>query len=83
MFKVRFLLLFFAVLFVVSCSKDWSADEKPDKWINYSKDKLDQILNRKINGQIAKNILIYLGDGMGVSTVTVKSLKNFMLSKRK
>ncbi len=60
-----------SVFLLVSCSKDWSSDEKQEKWYKYSKQKLDHILNRQLNGNIAKNLIIFLGDGMGLSTVTV------------
>ena len=58
---------------VVVCfgGKDWSLDEHPQKWNDYSKEKIDQMLKRKLNGNLAKNSILFLGDGMGVSTVTV------------
>jgi alkaline phosphatase len=55
----------------VNCSRDWSEDEYRYKWYDYSKNKINKILNRKINKNVAKNIVLYLGDGMGMSTITV------------
>ena len=67
------LIALFSLLTVVSvnCSRDWTEDECRYKWYDYSKNKINKILNRKINKNVAKNIVLYLGDGMGMSTVTV------------
>ena len=43
----------------------------PYKWNEYSKQRLNMMLNRNLNGNVAKNLVLYLGDGMGISTVTV------------
>ena len=69
MLLTRLLVVFMAV-FVVRCQVDWSADEDPEKWRSYSKNRLQQSLNRKLNGNLAKNLIMFLGDGMGPSTVT-------------
>lgn len=55
----------------ISCSKDWTEEMFPYKWNEYSKQRLSMMLNRKFNGNVAKNLVLYLGDGMGISTVTV------------
>jgi alkaline phosphatase len=48
---------------------DWSNDQNPTKWNNLAFEKINSILNRKINNKIAKNIILFIGDGMGVNTV--------------
>lgn len=65
------LLLFLISLVIISikCDKDWSDDMKPEKWNKNGKDNIDRILKRKLNTKVAKNILFYLGDGMGMPTV--------------
>lgn len=65
------LLLFLISLVIISikCDKDWSDDMKPEKWNKNGKDNIDRILKRKLNTKVAKNILFYLGDGMGTPTV--------------
>lgn len=64
--------VFLATLFLnTNASKDWSEDKKPERWNKYASDKIRQILNRDINGNVAKNIILFLGDGMGLPTVTV------------
>lgn len=69
--KMRFTKLFvlFLTLFVllssycVFGSADWSEDQYPEKWFRYSREKLTESLNRKVNNKIAKNVIIFLGDG--------------------
>ena len=51
-------------------SKDFSADQYPQKWNDYAKQRLDKMLTRQLNGNVAKNIVLMLGDGMGITTVT-------------
>jgi len=50
--------------------QDWSADKSPEKWNTYASRKINQVLNHSNNRKIAKNIILFLGDGMGMSTVT-------------
>lgn len=62
---IGFVCLCFQIYFgiYVNCSKDWSADVQPQKWNKIAKEKIDTILNRKLNGNIAKNVILFLGDG--------------------
>jgi hypothetical protein len=60
---------------------DWSQDVHPEKWNKYAKAKLDEILNRNINLNIAKNIILFIGDGMGPTTVTGKLTHFFSVLK--
>ncbi|RNA41849.1 alkaline tissue-nonspecific isozyme [Brachionus plicatilis] len=64
---------------LVNCSKDWSSDVQPQKWNKIAKEKIDQILNRKLNGNIAKNVILFLGDGMGITTVTAGRIRKGQL----
>ena len=64
------LFLAFVLFSIVYCDTDWSEDINPQKWIKYSQDRIQQMLKRKINGNVAKNSIFFLGDGMGVATVT-------------
>lgn len=65
---------------VVECSKDWTEDMFPYKWTEYSKKRIDSMLSRELNGNVAKNVILYLGDGMGITTVTVScDLTNIFL----
>lgn len=66
---ILLLFLISPVIISIKCDKDWSDDMKPEKWNKNGKDNIDRILNRKLNTKVAKNILFYLGDGMGMPTV--------------
>ena len=57
--------LIICLIAITSASKDWSEDQKPSKWNSYSQQRINKILNRKLNGNVAKNIILFLGDGMG------------------
>ena len=45
---------------------------KPPKtdWNRLAKDSLDEALQLTYNTNLAKNIILFIGDGMGVSTIT-------------
>lgn len=61
----------FVVLFSFAFGfSDWSEDIYPDKWFSNAKDHLEKILTRKPNTNLAKNTILFLGDGMGISTIT-------------
>ena len=44
--------------------------EDKEFWMNGGQDALRQALQLKPNDRVAKNVILFLGDGMGVSTVT-------------
>lgn len=39
-------------------------------WIKSAQDDLKRLLSHKPNTNVAKNVILFLGDGMGMSTVT-------------
>uniref|UniRef100_A0A3Q3AU42 Alkaline phosphatase n=1 Tax=Kryptolebias marmoratus TaxID=37003 RepID=A0A3Q3AU42_KRYMA len=45
-------------------------EENPDYWRSQARETLQSALDRKLNTNVAKNILFFLGDGMGVTTYT-------------
>ena len=57
---------------------DWSSDVVADKWRIQAKNNIDAVLRKKRNTNIAKNLIFYLGDGMGKHLIffTKKILKN-------
>ena len=56
----------------VYCSSigSWTDDMRADKWRIQAKNNIDKVLEQRRNPKIAKNILFFLGDGMGIATVT-------------
>ena len=66
-----YLVAFLACSFLVCSSRaqqSWLEDQYPDKWNDLARNSLNSLLNKKTNKNVAKNIILYLGDGMGMST---------------
>jgi hypothetical protein len=66
MFLYRLILLL-TIIYLIESAADWSNDEYAEKWNMYSRLRLEKSLNRKLNGNVAKNIIFFLGDGMGIN----------------
>ncbi|XP_051934905.1 alkaline phosphatase, tissue-nonspecific isozyme [Hippocampus zosterae] len=66
--KVSMLALFLLVVFGTTAAK--VEEENPEFWRSQAKKTLQTALNRKHNTNVAKNILFFLGDGMGITTYT-------------
>lgn len=77
-FKKVHALVLLSLVIGSHCGKDWSDDQNPKKWNDYSRQRIDKMLTRKLNGNVAKNIILFLGDGMGITTVTVCELYFFI-----
>uniref|UniRef100_A0A3Q2DAG0 Alkaline phosphatase n=1 Tax=Cyprinodon variegatus TaxID=28743 RepID=A0A3Q2DAG0_CYPVA len=58
-----FMLISYACLFSVE-------EENPEFWRSKAKQTLQSILDRKLNTNVAKNVVLFLGDGMGMTTFT-------------
>ena len=67
------ILILLTLISYINTIKDWSADELPIRWNNEASQRINEILNRRLNGNIAKNVILFLGDGMGISTVKILS----------
>ncbi len=74
---MRFVLqaMLLTLICCVLCSKDWSTDMDPDRWNKYGKDTIESILKMEHNRNIAKNLIMMIGDGMGISTVTAGRIR--------
>lgn len=57
-------------LLALTNAADWSGDQDPARWNKYSRDRLDMMLKMTPNVNVAKNVVFFLGDGMGITTVT-------------
>ena len=66
-FKIYLITLLFAIAY---CIGDWQDDIRADKWKVQAKNNIDQVLRKRRNTNIAKNVILFLGDGMGITTVT-------------
>ncbi|XP_062408036.1 alkaline phosphatase, tissue-nonspecific isozyme [Sardina pilchardus] len=57
-------------------------EENPEFWRSLARDDLDAALHRKLNTNVAKNIMLFLGDGMGVTTITAARILKGQLQNR-
>ena len=61
---------------------DWSEDISTDKWNLQAEKTLKEALNLKPNTNLAKNVILFVGDGMGLATVTAGRIRKGQLAKR-
>ncbi|TDH15206.1 hypothetical protein EPR50_G00029010 [Perca flavescens] len=64
--------LFLLVAFGLSSAK--VEEENPEFWRSQARKTLQSVLDRKLNTNVAKNILFFLGDGMGITTYTASRI---------
>jgi alkaline phosphatase len=69
------LLLLIISNFVNAGRTDWSVEENPSFWNEQARLSIEEIVQRRENTRIAKNVIIFLGDGMGVSTITAGRIR--------
>jgi alkaline phosphatase len=83
---MKFSISFAAILLLLVANAygyaDWSQDQKPEKWFDNAKGNIDKFLKRKQNNNIAKNLILFLGDGMGITTVTAGRIHKGQLQNR-
>ena len=73
----------YIVLFANAAQFKWpERDRSPERWINDAKENIDSLLKRKLNNNIAKNLILFLGDGMGISTVTAGRIRKGQMKNR-
>jgi alkaline phosphatase len=54
---------------------DWSIEKDGSFWNEQARLSIEEVLQRRENTRIAKNVIMFLGDGMGVSTVTAGRIR--------
>ena len=54
---------------------DWSVEKPSAFWYEQARLSIDEALQRRDNTRLAKNVILFLGDGMGVSTVTAGRIR--------
>jgi len=66
--------LILTVIFFTSTACSQNKEESPEFWYSSGQQELQEILNSTNNTNRAKNIILFIGDGMGVSTVTASRI---------
>jgi alkaline phosphatase len=54
---------------------DWSIEKEGSFWNEQARLSIEEVLQRRENTRIAKNVIMFLGDGMGVTTVTAGRIR--------
>ncbi|XP_038129042.1 alkaline phosphatase, tissue-nonspecific isozyme isoform X2 [Cyprinodon tularosa] len=68
--RKRAALIAFSLLATLGISGAKVEEENPEFWRSKAKQTLQSILDRKLNTNVAKNVVLFLGDGMGMTTFT-------------
>lgn len=55
--------------------KDWSIEKSAQFWKDQGRNSIEEALKRQANELVAKNVIMFLGDGMGVTTVTAGRIR--------
>ena len=58
------------------------ADQQPDKWIKLGKETIDRVMAKKMNHNLAKSAILFLGDGMGLPTITAGRMLKGQLKQK-
>ncbi|CAF1108972.1 unnamed protein product [Rotaria sordida] len=54
---------------------DWTIEKNPSFWYEQARLSIEEVLQRRDNTGIAKNVILFLGDGMGISTITAGRIR--------
>jgi len=74
MLTIIFLILLMNNL--IHCGRvDWSIEKNAEFWKEQGRISIEEALKKRENTRIAKNIIMFLGDGMGVTTVTAGRIR--------
>ncbi|XP_056612059.1 alkaline phosphatase-like [Triplophysa dalaica] len=74
--------VFCYLLSVVSITCASVEEENPEFWRSLAQDTLRSSLLRTLNTNVAKNVVLFLGDGMGVTTITAARILKGQLQNR-
>ena len=71
-----FLSIVLWILTLVNAGRiDWSVEKNAAFWNEQARKTIEESLLRRENLRTAKNVIMFLGDGMGVSTVTAGRIR--------
>jgi alkaline phosphatase len=70
------ILLFLIIGNIINAGRiNWSIEKNASFWNKQARLSIDEVLQRRENTRIAKNVIMFLGDGMGVPTVTAGRIR--------
>jgi hypothetical protein len=75
-FMLTIIFLILLINNLIYCGRiDWSIEKNAQFWKEQGRISIEEALKRRENTRIAKNIIMFLGDGMGVTTVTAGRIR--------
>jgi len=82
--KLVFLVLFLRLSSSLAQKRAWEAEEETSEfWIESSEKELKKAVeNEKLNTNVAKNVIFFLGDGMSIATVTAGRIMKGQLQNK-
>ena len=63
------------VIVVDAGRNDWSIEKNAAFWNEQARLTIEEMVQREENSRVAKNVIMFLGDGMGVPTVTAGRIR--------
>ncbi|CAF3293041.1 unnamed protein product [Rotaria socialis] len=82
-FSEHLLLIVYFILsnhnFVNGGRTEWTIEKTASFWKEHGRLSIEEALKRRENTKIAKNVILFLGDGMGMSTVTAGRIRKGQL----
>jgi alkaline phosphatase len=75
-FVLSIILFILLINNLINCGRvEWSVEKDPSFWKEQGRISIEDALKRRENTRVAKNVILFLGDGMGVSTVTAGRIR--------
>lgn len=71
--------LFLTSVLVGAGRSDWKIEQNASFWKQSGRLSIEEALKRSENKKTAKNVILFLGDGMGVTTVTAGRIRKGQL----
>ncbi|XP_060798207.1 alkaline phosphatase, tissue-nonspecific isozyme [Neoarius graeffei] len=79
---IRFLVCVLCFFLTTSGKSIQLDEENPEFWRTQAQATLNAALTRQFNANVAKNIVLFLGDGMGITTITAARILKGQLEQR-
>ena len=70
-----FLLELIVEHYSIDARTDWEVEKDASFWNQQARSEIENKLKKKMNIRTAKNVILFLGDGMGINTVTAGRIR--------
>jgi len=69
-----YIILLYTYIYFKKCTKNIRYYTDKEYWTSLGRAELDEALNVAMNNKVAKNVILFIGDGMGPNTVTASRI---------